>query len=186
VADLFSVLAADHERILGLAERLTGGSSVPPDDEPKKRKAIADELVMELSRHEVAEEMVLWPAVRERVDDGAQICATALGQESTGKRLLSELVRTKPGNEEFDTLTQRVAAALREHIPYEENIAWPKLRLKLSETEAQELGARAERARRRAPTRPHPHVPPAPALLGTIAPAAAVLDKARNALIRHP
>ena len=185
MADVFSVLAADHYRILALSNQLTGGSSVPPD-EPKKRKAVADELVMELSRHEVAEEMLLWPAVRERVDDGAQICRTALDQEKTSKRVLNELVHTKPGNEEFDTLVNTVAAELREHISYEQNIVWPKLRLRLSQPEALGLGAEIERARRRAPNRPHPHVPPDPGLLRKVAPAAAALDRMRNAFVRRP
>lgn len=182
---MFSVLAADHDRIFALSDRLTGGSA-PPLDKPKERKAIADELVMELSQHEVAEEMLLWPAIRERVDDGAEICEIALGQEKTSKRVLNELVHTSPGNEEFDTLVNTVAAELREHISYEQNIVWPRLRLRLSDEEARQLGAEVQEGKRRAPTRPHPHVPPDPALLRRVAPAAAVLDKARNAVIRRP
>jgi iron-sulfur cluster repair protein YtfE (RIC family) len=181
MTDVFSLLAGDHDRIFALCNELTGASALP-SDKPKQRKAIADELVMELSRHEVAEEMLVWPAVRERVGDGEQICAIALDQEKAAKRALNELVRTSPGNEEFDTLTNTVAAGLREHISYEQNIVWPKLRLALSDSEARQLGAEIERAKRRAPTRPHPHIPPNPALLTRLAPAAAVLDRARNAL----
>jgi iron-sulfur cluster repair protein YtfE (RIC family) len=185
MADVFTVLAADHDRIFALSNKLTG-TSAPPPDRPKERKAIAGQLVMDLSRHEVVEEMLLWPAVRERVDDGPQICEIALEQEHNGKRLLNELVHVAAGSEEFDTLANAVAASLREHISYEQNIVWPKLRLRLTGEEARRLGAEIEQAKRRAPTRPHPHVPPNPSLLKTLAPAAAVLDKARNALIRHP
>ena len=185
MSDVFTVLAADHDRILALSGRLTAGSPVPQDG-PRERKAIADELVTELSRHEVAEEMVLWPAVRDRAGDGAELSAVALEQEAAGKRLLNELVKASPGSEEFDTLTHSVAAMLREHISYEQNIAWPRLRLKLSAEEASELGAQVERARRRAPTRPHPHVPPRPGLLRRIGPAAAVLDRIRAAALRRP
>ncbi len=183
--DVFAVLAADHERILALSGRLTGGTA-PTSAGPKERKAVADELVMELSRHEVAEEMLLWPAVRDRADDGEELSATALEQEATGKRLLNELVKTSPGNEEFDTLTHSMAAMLREHISYEQNIVWPRLRLKLSEEEASQLGAEITQAKRRAPTRPHPHVPPRPELLKKIGPAAALLDLVRNAMVRRP
>lgn len=185
MGDVFTVLAADHKRILALSGRLTGGAGEPRDT-PKKRKAIADELVVELSRHEVVEEMLLWPAVRDRADGGAELCAVALEQEATGKRLLNELVKTSAGNEEFDTLTHRVAAMLREHISYEQNIVWPKLRLRLSAEEAAALGGQVERAKRRAPTRPHPHVPPNPGLLRRAGPAAALLDRARNAIVRRP
>jgi iron-sulfur cluster repair protein YtfE (RIC family) len=184
VADVFSVLAADHERILALSNQLTGGSSAPAD-RPKERKAMADRLVMELSRHEVIEEMLFWPAVRERADDGAQMSAMALSQERTGKRALNELIHVSPGNEEFDTLTHTIAALLREHISYEQNIVWPKLRLRLSDGEASRLGDDLERAKRTAPTRPHPHVPANPGLLKTVGPVAALLDKARNTVIRR-
>jgi hypothetical protein len=185
LADLFAVLAADHDRIFALSNRITGASALPPD-EPGQRKAVADELVMELSRHEVVEEMLLWPAVRDQVDDGAQICATALEQEHYGKRALNELAHVRAGNQEFDDLANTVAAHLREHISYEQNIVWPKLRLKLTESEADRLGAEAERAERVAPTRPHPHVPADPRLLKTIAPVAAALDRARNLFVRRP
>jgi hypothetical protein len=130
--------------------------------------------------------MLLWPVVRDRADDGAALRAAALEQEATGKRLLNELVKTSPGNEEFDTLTHSVAAMLREHVSYEQNIVWPRLRLRLSAEEASRLGAEAERAKRQAPTRPHPHVPAHPNLLKRIGPAAAVLDRARNAPVRRP
>jgi hypothetical protein len=116
-----------------------------PRDQPEERKAIADQLVMELSRHEAVEEMLLWPAVRERADHGEQMCEIALDQERVGKRVLNELVH-----------------------------------------KARRLGAEIERAKRLAPTRPHPHVPPNPKLLRRLAPAAAVLDRARNAMIRRP
>lgn len=182
--DVFTVLAADHERIFALSNRLTGGASVPQAG-PKERKAVAGELVMELSRHEAVEEMLFWPVVRDRADDGAELCAVALEQETTGKRMLNELARTSPGNEEFDTLTHSVAAMLREHISYEQNIVWPRLRLRLSGEEARRLGDQIQRAKRRAPARPHPHVPPRPDLLKRIGPAAALLDKARDAMIRH-
>ena len=183
MADVFSVLAADHERIFGLVNQLTGGSALPSGS-PKERKAIADRLVMELSRHEVAEEMLFWPAVRERAEDGAHMSQVALEQESNGKRLLNELAHVTPDNEEFDTLAHTVAGMLREHISYEQNIVWPKLRLRLSTEEAARLGEDIERTERKAPTRPHPHIPPDPGLLKKIGPATAVLDKARNAVIR--
>jgi hypothetical protein len=184
-ADVFAVLAADHDRIFALAGRLTGGAGVPRD-KPKERKGIVDELVMELSRHEVVEEMLFWPVVRDRADGGPDMCEVALQQEWVGKRMLNELTHTSPGNEDFDTHTHSLAGHLREHITYEQNIVWPRLRLALSEAEAQELGEQVKQAKRRAPSRPHPHIPADPALLTKIAPVAAVLDSVRNAVIRHP
>jgi hemerythrin-like domain-containing protein len=183
VADLFSVLSADHDRILGLLSQLTGGAPEPAAG-PRERKAIANRLVKELSRHEVAEEMIFWPLVAERLDDGASVIEVALGQESVGKRVLNELVHVSPGNEEFATLTHTVASHLREHITYEQNVVWPRLQLRLSAGERGDLGGRLERAERLAPTRPHPHVPPAPAVLRAVGPVAALADRARNVFYR--
>lgn len=183
MADLFSALSADHDRILALVAELTGGSAEPAAG-PKQRKRIAGHLVEELSRHEVAEEIVFWPLVRERLEDGEPMIEVALDQESAGKRTLNELVHVSPGNEEFDTLAHTVAAHLREHITYEQNVVWPKLELKLTRQEREELGGKFERAERLAPVRPHPHMPADPRLLKTVGPAAAVLDRARNVLRR--
>jgi hemerythrin-like domain-containing protein len=183
MADLFDLLSEDHDRILGLLRELTGGASEPAAG-PKQRKAIADRLVQELSRHEAAEEIVFWPLVRDRLDDGESMAGVALGQEGTGKRMLNELVHVSPRSEEFDTLTHSVAGHLREHVTYEQNVVWPKLQLRLTSEESAGLGERLERARRWAPTRPHPHVPADPRLLRAVAPAAAVLDRARNIVIR--
>lgn len=183
MADLFTALAADHDRILGLLMQLTGGSADPAAG-PKQRKAIAGRLIEELSRHEVAEEIVFWPLTRERLEDGESMAEVALDQESVGKRTLNELIHTSPGNEEFETLTHTVASQLREHITYEQNVVWPKLQLKLSGEERAELGTRLARAKRLAPPRPHPHVPAEPALLRAVGPAAALADRARNAFHR--
>jgi hemerythrin superfamily protein len=183
MTDLFGALAADHDRIFSLVNELTGGATDPAAT-AKGRKAIADRLVRELSRHEVAEEIVFWPLVRERADDGESMIEVALDQEKTGKRLLHELVHTRPGNEEFETLTHSVAAHLREHITYEQNVVWPKLRLRLGQEECGQLGERLEQVERRAPSRPHPYVPAGPGLLKTVGPAAALLDRARNVLDR--
>jgi Hemerythrin HHE cation binding domain len=183
MADLFEVLAEAHDRIFGLANELTGGASDPLAT-PKERKAIADRLVAELSRHEAAEEMIFWPLVRERVADGESMTGVALDQEKVGKRVLNELVHVSPGDEEFGSLTHTVAARLREHITYEQNVVWPKLQLCLSKAERAELGQRFARTQRWAPVRPHPHVPPKPALLKAVAPAAAILDRARNLFYR--
>ncbi len=54
----------------------------------------------------------------------------------------------------FDTLANTAAANLREHISYEQNIVWPKLRLRLSDEEACRLGDELDRARQTRPPGP--------------------------------
>ena len=55
------------------------------------------------------------------------------------------------------------------------------LRSAMSESEAADLGDSLERAKKTAPTRPHPHTPASPGVLKTAGPAAAAADRARDA-----
>jgi hypothetical protein len=76
MGDVFSLLGAEHERILALSRELTGGTPAA-SAAPAERRAIAAHLVAELSRHEAAEEMAFWPLVRERPAVGTGPAAPA-------------------------------------------------------------------------------------------------------------
>lgn len=70
--------------------------------------------------------------------------------------------------------------AARAHITYEETHAWPLLRAAITGEEAQSLGDEITKAKKLAPTRPHPHVPPEPGAVKTVGPLAGVADKLRD------
>ena len=63
-----------------------------------------------------------------------------------------------------------------------EKLAWPGVRLALSEQELDELGAHLGQAKRLAPTRPHPNMPPTPEVLKVAAPIAGATDRIRDVL----
>jgi hypothetical protein len=50
----------------------------------------------------------------------------------------------------------------------------------MTREQANELGSKIERAKKNAPTRPHPHMPPSPAALKAAGPAVAAADKVRD------
>jgi hemerythrin-like domain-containing protein len=137
---------------------------------------------MEASSHEAVEEVVVWPVVRRRVEGGSEMADHGIEQENGAKRLFNELDKTSPGNDEFATSVQHLASHLRDHIALEENQVWPPLRLQLTDEELEELAHGVERSRSRAPTRPHPHTPPNAPVLKTLGAAAAMVDRARDAL----
>ncbi len=58
---------------------------------------------------------------------------------------------------------------------------WPKLRDAVSHDELVKLGEKLERAKKIAPTRPHPGTPPSPAALKTVGMVAATMDHVRDA-----
>jgi hemerythrin-like domain-containing protein len=179
--DLWKAVQADHDLVWDLLNRLTGGAG-SPEGSPDEHRRIAKQLVALESSHEAAEELVLWPVVRRLCEDGEDLVFEASSQERQAKRAINELNHIKAGNIEFDECVNTVASHARSHITYEQNQIWPRLSDHLSDDEAATLLARWVDARRRGPTRPHPHTPPVPAVLGSLGFALARLDHLRDAL----
>ena len=183
--DVFEVLSSDHQEVKQmLAELETGPTAATGADDTQLalRKKMAEQLVIEESRHEAVEEMYFWPVVRARVAGGNRLADEAIGQESAGKEVLNRLDKLGAGDPEFEQVLARFITAGREHIAFEETAVWPGLRAVLSDQEARELGGKLETGKKSAPTRPHPHTPASPGVLKTAGPAAAAADKARDAV----
>jgi hemerythrin superfamily protein len=184
VRDLFSAIERDHKRIIGILDAFDEDSD--PDVPLSRRRKLAQQLVMEESRHEVAEERFLWPAVRELLEGGRQRTETGIRQEQAAKRALSRLEKAASnGGEQFEETLTHVARMLRDHVDYEESEALPRLRLRLSAEDASSLGALYEKALASGPTRPHPLTPAVPGILRTAGPAVGVIDSARDFLTRR-
>jgi hemerythrin superfamily protein len=179
----FDVLAHDHEQVKQLLSQFEAAPAAAGTNDSllAARKKMAETLVIEESKHEAAEEMYFWPAVRKLLPDGDKLADKAVGQEQEGKRILARLDKLDADSPEFDMLLGEFIKAAREHIAFEETQVWPGLRAAMTETEAVSLGDSLEQARKTAPTRPHPHTPPSPGVLKTAGPAAAAADRARDA-----
>lgn len=156
-------------------------SSGASDNHLALRKKMVEQLIVEESKHEAMEEMYFWPAVREKVPEGGSLTDRALAQESQGKDVLAKLDKLQASEPEFEKLVREFIDAAREHIAYEESQVWPALRAALSADQASALGTKIEHGKKTAPTRPHPHTPPSPAVLKTAGPAVAAADKIRDA-----
>lgn len=182
--DVFRVLGEDHamvKRMLSVLESTADQRSGATDELLAARKQLAQQLVIESSRHEAAEEQHFWPVVRERVGGGDQLADEAISQESEAKEILAKIDKLEASDPEFDRLVGEFIPAGRRHIEFEETRVWPGLRQTLSQAEARDLGERLRKAREHGPTRPHPHTPASPAVLKTAGPAVAAVDKLRDA-----
>ena len=185
MADAFDVLTKDHEEVKRmLAELEKGPSRVTgaSEDQLALRKKMAEELIIEESRHEALEEMYFWPAVREHLAAGDTLADAATQQEQDAKQVLAELDKLGSGDAEFEKLLGTFIVDAREHIAFEETQVWPGLRTALSPEVAEEIGSKIAEGKKTAPTRPHPHTPPSPGALKTAGPVAAAADKARDKL----
>jgi hypothetical protein len=119
-------------------------------------------LISAVSQHEAAEEAYFRPVVKERVADGDSLAAAGIGQETEGKKVLTELDGMAPADQEFIPLMTKFSHAARAHIAYEEQQVWPALTAVLSADEAADLGEKLARATKAGPTRPHQRMPPSP------------------------
>jgi hemerythrin-like domain-containing protein len=181
---VFDVLGHDHQEVKQMLSELEKGPTSAAgarDDELALRKKMVEQLVIEESRHEAAEEMHFWPTVRDRVPDGERLADTATSQEQEGKHVLDRLDKLDASDPEFEQLVATFIQAGREHISFEETQVWPVLRTALNTEEASELGDKIVEAKKTAPTRPHPHTPPAPGVLKAAGPVVGAADRARDA-----
>jgi len=185
MADVFEVLGGDHtafKQMLDALESSPDNSTGATKAVVSARKEVAERLIIDSSAHEAAEELYFWPIVRERLPDGNGLADQAIEQESVAKQMLNELGKLAGPQHEFDALIDTFIPACRAHIKFEETRVWPGLREVLSPRESQELGRKITKAKERGPTRPHPRTPPTPAVLATLGPAVAVVDRLRDAV----
>jgi hypothetical protein len=185
VPDVFDVLRHDHETVGQLLVALEDAPSAAEQATPAQlagRRALAEQLVMTESRHEAGEEQYFWPTVRALVPYGDTLAEKAILQETAAKQLLHRLDGMSPEDPEFDELVRQLVPAAREHIAFEEQQVWPRLRNLLGAREAVALGDKIYRTTRLGPTRPHPNTPPRPGALKTVGMVAAVVDRMRDAM----
>jgi hemerythrin-like domain-containing protein len=139
-------------------------------------------LVIAESQHEAIEEQYFWPAVRHALEDGDALADNAIEQEQEGKRLLQLLADGKPGEAEYHEALQQFVKAGREHIAFEQDVVWPRFEAAVSREHLEKLGEQLERAKKIAPTRPHPNTPPNPTVLRTMGVGTALVDHVRDSL----
>ncbi|GAA3834490.1 hypothetical protein GCM10022226_64880 [Sphaerisporangium flaviroseum] len=183
MANVFEVLERDHEEVKGLVTEMEAGPPLTAASEHDlllARKHQVDRLITEESKHEAVEEEYFWPTVRELVPNGNELANHAVKQEQQAKFVLDDLIGYEPGEARYEEMLTGAMTMLREHIAYEEEQVWPELRLVISPERAMELGTKIERAKKMAPTRPHPRTPPNPGLLKATSPFVATADRIRD------
>ena len=87
-----------------------------------------------------------------------------------------------PDAPEFDAAMRKVIADVTDHVKEEESELFPKVRKAMSKRELVDMANLMRTAKRAAPTRPHPLAPSTPPGNIIVGAAAAVVDKARDAL----
>jgi hemerythrin-like domain-containing protein len=181
--DAITLLREDHEKVLAMLTRLETGPTAAMGadaDQLRARKDLATELVVAESQHEAVEEQYFWPMVRDSLPGGDELANRAVHQEDDAKQVLHALENSQPGEPIFEESLRRIIADGRKHIEYEQTQVWPKVTAAVSRTRLEELGDKMARAKKVAPTRPHPSTPSDSGTQKTAGPVAAMADKIRD------
>ena len=171
VNDVAVVLKQDHEALNADFARLVGGSEGKSD--------LLLELANRLIRHEVAEEIVVYPALQ-GVHEGEELAVERLADQSEIESQLFYLERVGFEEEAIQQELCDLWSLVFEHAEREEAEVLPLLTVTLPLAKRIGLGRRYVEVRDTAPNRPHPHAGADPIANTIIGPMAALADWIRD------
>lgn len=175
--DAIQLIVKDHRELERLFKELERADRA---EAPRRAARAVRELVRELSTHAAIEEQWVYPALREAGADTRVL--DALEEHHAAKVLLAELETTAPTHPRFGSKLRVLADHVRRHVAEEEKELLPLLERSLDDERRRDLSSALERAKRAAPTRPHPAAPDTPPGIFVAGAVAAVYDRSRDAL----
>ena len=116
-----------------------------------------ERLVKLLAAHETAEQQVIRPMTRARIDGGNDIADEHIAEEAQAKEMLAELERMGPDDSEFPALLDQLREAVLLHAFHEEAHEFRYLKQKMDGGTTATTGL-VKAAEAIAPTHPHPSV----------------------------
>ena len=176
--DVIEVLEHDHrevEQMFAELESLRGAST---DDDQQRRKELAEQVTIELVRHSVAEEVLVYPKVEKRIS--SEEAEHAREEHAEAEETLKRLEKLDPDDARFDDELAELMKEIRHHIEDEEGKMFAQMRQQIDADELRKLGARVEAFKKVAPTRPHPNVPNETLPRLAAGPAASLFDRRRD------
>src|SRR2546430_16299599 len=164
--DAIALLQHDHrevEQLFRQFEKLTERAH-------RSKQKIVMKVIRELGTRAAIEEMLFYPAVRtaalkadvRALKEAADTVLESLEEHHVVKWTLSELEKMDSEDERYDAKFKVLMESVRHHVEEEQEELFPKARRLLGEDMLDELGERIEKAKKLAPTRPHPRAPDEP------------------------
>lgn len=176
--DVIEILSADHREVEAMFTELETLIETRSGTDDQLRKDLAEQVVIELVRHAVAEEVVVYPAVQDKVS--AAEAERAKREHAEAEETMKRLEALDPNDDAFEEELRRLMREIRAHVVEEEGEMFPRMREVLTPEELAELGGRVEAIKKLAPTRPHPSVPNEPGPRLAAGPVAGLFDRLRD------
>jgi len=174
--DICDVLTQDHND----AKKLLDEAANTMDN--KARRDFSDKAIAELVRHAVAEEMYVYPLIRDHIPQGHEFFDHDLKEHHDLEEAMAKLEKADASAPEFKQHLQEVKTLLDHHAESEENKQFPELRKHVPKDKLMSVVSSFENVKKMAPTHPHPNAPAGPTARTVLGPAAGLADKLRDAL----
>jgi hemerythrin superfamily protein len=149
-SDAIVMLKEDHARMKKLFREFEQAG--PNATQTKNR--IVSRILEELTVHTYLENEVMYPEVRRLVPDLEEDVLESYEEHHVADVLCMELSTMDADDDRFEAKTTVLIESVSHHMTEEENDWFPKVREALGRKELQELGARMEELRLKAPRKP--------------------------------
>lgn len=126
-----ALLRADHKLVDTLFEQYESARS------QTKKKALVEQICLELTVHAQIEEEIFYPQVKKALKDD-ELIPEAVVEHATLKDLIAQLQEGEPGDEMFDAKVKVLSEYVKHHVKEEQNEIFPKV--KSSKLDLYELG----------------------------------------------
>jgi hemerythrin superfamily protein len=178
--DVIEILTHDHREVEQIFTDLESLVGTNDETSRHRRKDLVEQATIELVRHSVAEEAEVYPRVKERVSESE--AERAKQEHAEAEVTMKRLESLQPGDAMFDQQLSALMLEIREHVAEEEGEMFPHMRSIFTQEELVEMGAKVERVKKMAPTRPHPAAPDEPPGDKILGPVTGMFDRMRDAL----
>jgi hemerythrin-like domain-containing protein len=173
--DVVDLLLEQHDEIKSLFSQVETAQGAA-------KRELFEDLVRLLAVHESAEEEVVHPTARRKLDDGEQVVDERLEEEDEAKHALAELYDMGVDHSEFNGKLSTLAQAVTQHAMREESEEFLRLRQTLEPDQLRRMAGALRAAEATAPTRPHPRAGESAAANILAGPPLAIFDRVRDAV----
>jgi hemerythrin superfamily protein len=174
--DVVDELTADHREATALLDQILTTS------DPQARRDMADTVITELVRHAVAEEMYVYPAIKDTFPNGQDVVAHDTEEHEELERTMRELEGCAADDPRFAALVGELRGQLHHHATDEESEQFPELRARVPRERLVKMREQVETAKKIAPTRPHPNAPNSEVFHKLVGPGVGLMDRVRDKL----
>jgi hemerythrin-like domain-containing protein len=141
------LLTDDHQEVLGLFEDFRSLRE-DEDSDDDTRQTLVERICTELTIHSEIEEELFYPALRDALEDHAQLDEAEV-EHAMAEQLIAELESMEPGDDLYDAKVTVLGEYVRHHIDEEQEKLFPKAKKAKIDLDAlgEELAMRKEELR---------------------------------------